>query len=263
MLNAPQIDPVIFEIGPFAVRWYGMMYLLGFVGGYFLCRRLLPKRGLEMDSDRLADLILYALGGVILGGRLGYCLFYNAGYFLENPLKVFAVWEGGMSFHGGLLGVIVAATLFCRRFSYSPLAVGDVMVTATTLGLGLGRIGNFINGELWGRVTSVPWGMVFPNAGDLPRHPSQLYEAVLEGPVLMIILWMLCRPGIPKGVPFFSFFIGYGAFRFLVEFVREPDAHLGLLWAGATMGQLLSAPMILGGLLGLWWIKRRQGDNDV
>lgn len=260
MLTYPQIDPVIFQIGPLAVRWYGLMYLGGFLFASFWIGRLAPRRGLEFDKDRLSDLLFYGVLGVILGGRLGYVFFYNAGYFVEHPLKVFAVWEGGMSFHGGLLGVVCAALLFCRRYKLAVLPMGDVIAAAAPVGLGLGRLGNFINGELWGRTTDLPWGMVFPNAGPVPRHPSQLYEFILEGVVLFLLLWLLHGIRSREGVPFFSFFMGYGVFRFLVEFVREPDTQLGYLWGGATMGQLLSLPMILFGLCGLLWVFRRRSE---
>ncbi len=251
MLTYPQIDPVIFQVGPLAVRWYGMMYLLGFVAAYFVIGRLAQKRRLNLGGDGVSDLLFYCVLGVILGGRIGYTLFYNFNYYFRHPLEIFAVWEGGMSFHGGLLGVVVAACLFCWRRQLSILLTGDILVTAATIGLGLGRIGNFINGELWGRVTDVPWGMVFPGAGPEPRHPSQLYEAFLEGPILFLVLWILHRRKVPAGVPFFAFFLCYGVFRFTVEFFRQPDAHLGFLWGGATMGQLLSLPMILVGIAGL------------
>jgi len=255
MLTYPQFDPIIFQIGPLAVRWYGLMYLGGFLFGSFWIERLAKGRGLDLTKDRLSDLIFYAVLGVILGGRLGYVLFYNAPFFLANPLKIFAVWEGGMSFHGGLLGVSVAMLLFCRRFKFPVFKIGDLVVAAAPIGLGLGRIGNFINAELWGRTTDLPWGMVFPYAGDLPRHPSQLYEFLLEGVVLFLIIWFLHRRQTRDGVPFFSFFMLYGVFRFAVEFVREPDAQLGYLWGGATMGQLLSLPMIAFGLAGLIWLR--------
>ncbi len=257
MLTYPQFDPVIFQLGPLAVRWYGLMYLGGFLFASFWIARLSKGRGLALDKDSLSDLLFYAVLGVILGGRLGYVLFYNASFFLEYPQKIFAVWEGGMSFHGGLLGVIAAALLFCRKRNYSVLPMGDVIAAAAPVGLGLGRLGNFINAELWGRTTDVPWGMVFPYAGDLPRHPSQLYEFMLEGVLLFLILWLLHHLKTRIGVPFFSFFLLYGIFRFLVEFVREPDAQLGYLWGGATMGQLLSLPMIIFGLIGLFQLGRR------
>jgi len=258
MLAYPHIDPVIFRIGPLAVRWYGLMYLIGFLAAWLVIRHLARLRNLPLDKDDLSDLLFYGVVGVILGGRLGYTLFYNLSYYLDHPLRIFAVWEGGMSFHGGLLGVIVAALIFCRRKKLPPLATGDILVTAATIGLGLGRLGNFINGELWGRITDVPWGMVFPGAGPQPRHPSQLYEAFLEGPVLFLILWTLHRRKAAPGVPFFSFFLFYGLFRFSIEFFRQPDVQLGFLWGGATMGQLLSLPMIITGIAGLVICLRRE-----
>ncbi|MGE4579628.1 MAG: prolipoprotein diacylglyceryl transferase [Desulfuromonadales bacterium] len=251
MLTYPQIDPIIFQIGPLAVRWYGMMYLLGFIISYFIIGHLSRRRSLGIDHDGVSDLLFYAALGVILGGRLGYTLFYKFSYYLSHPLEILAIWEGGMSFHGGLLGVVVSVMLFCKRRQLSVLLTGDILVTAAAVGLGLGRVGNFINGELWGRVTDVPWGMVFPQAGPLPRHPSQLYEAFLEGLVLFVVLWLLHRKNPRPGIPFFSFFLLYGLFRFVVEFFRQPDQHLGFLWAGATMGQLLSLPMVLVGVMGL------------
>jgi len=257
MLTFPQIDPVIVQIGPLALRWYGLMYLGGFLFGSFWIGKLAPGRGLNLSKDRLSDLVFYVVLGVILGGRLGYVFFYNLAFFIGHPLKIFAVWEGGMSFHGGLLGVVVATLLFCQRKKFAVLPMADLLAAAAPIGLGLGRIGNFINGELWGRTTDVPWGMVFPLAGRLPRHPSQLYEMFLEGLVLFVVIWQLHKHKTASGVPFFSFFLLYGVFRFTVEFVREPDIQLGYLWGGATMGQLLSLPMILCGICGLLWVKKR------
>jgi len=254
MITFPQIDPIIFQIGPLAIRWYGLMYLLGFGAAYMLILHLSRLRNLSLTKDGVSDLLFYGVLGVVLGGRLGYVLFYNPVQYFARPLEVFAVWQGGMSFHGGLLGVVVASMLFCWRRKLPILLTGDVLVTSATIGLGLGRIGNFINGELWGRVTDQPWGVVFPGGGPLPRHPSQLYEAVLEGLVLFIILYLLHRRKAAEGVPFFCFFIGYGLFRFLIEFVRQPDAHLGFLWGGATMGQLLSLPMFFFGLAGCLYL---------
>lgn len=254
MMTFPQIDPVIIRVGPLAIRWYGMMYLLGFAAAYKLITHLCRLRNIDLNKDGVSDLLFYGVIGVVLGGRLGYVLFYNLHQYLARPWEIFAVWQGGMSFHGGLLGVVAATILFCWRRQLSILQVGDVLVTSSTIGLGLGRIGNFINGELWGRTTDLPWGMVFPGGGPLPRHPSQLYEAFLEGLVLFLVLYLLHRRKVAEGVPFFVFFVGYGLFRFLVEFVRQPDAHLGFLWGGATMGQLLSLPMILFGLGGLVYL---------
>lgn len=259
MLTYPQIDPVIFQIGPLAIRWYGLMYLLGFVAAYYLIRHLCRWRRLPLEDAGVSDLLFYCVLGVILGGRLGYVLFYDLSYYLEHPLQILAVWQGGMSFHGGLSGVVIFASIFCLRKKLPLLLTADVLVTAATIGLGLGRLGNFINGELWGRVTDVPWGMVFPGAGPLPRHPSQLYEAGLEGGVLFALLYLFHRRRLSPGVPFFSFCLLYGVFRFGVEFVREPDAHIGFLWGAATMGQLLSLPMVLIGLIGLGWVLLGRG----
>lgn len=259
MLTFPNLDPVIFRVGPLAVRWYGLMYLLGFLASYFIIRALARRRNLALSADDLSDLLFYGVLGVVLGGRIGYTLFYNFTYYLNHPLQIFAVWEGGMSFHGGLLGVVIAILVFCLRRHLPTLLTGDIIVTAAPIGLGLGRLGNFINGELWGRVTTVPWAMIFPGAGPLPRHPSQLYEAMLEGPVLFVLLWWLHRRRVSAGIPFFCFFLGYGAIRFFVEFFRQPDAQLGFLWGGATMGQLLSLPMIVLGLSGIVVILWRKG----
>ncbi len=257
-MTFPEIDPVLIHLGPLAIRWYGLMYLLGFLAAYLLIRSLAKRRDLPLDSDAAVDLLFYCAIGVVAGGRLGYVLFYNPRWYLDHPVDVFAIWQGGMSFHGGLLGVVLAAWLFCHRRRLPILLCGDILVTAATVGLGFGRLGNFINGELWGRPTDLPWGMIFPGAGPQPRHPSQLYQAFLEGLLLLIVLLWLHRRQAGHGVPFFCFFIGYGLCRFLVEFVRQPDTHLGFLWGGATMGQLLSIPMIIFGLAGLLWLRRRR-----
>jgi len=254
MLTYPQIDPVLIRIGPLAIRWYGLMYLCGFAAAYGVIRYLVARRELPLSREKISDLLFYCVLGVVAGGRLGYTLFYNPAFYLGHPLEIFAVWQGGMSFHGGLIGVAIATVLFCRRQNLPVLLTGDIVATATPIGLGLGRLGNFINGELWGRPTDLPWGMVFPGGGNWPRHPSQLYEMLLEGVVLFLVLFWMHRRKVPHGMPLFSFFLGYGLFRFLVEFVREPDAHLGFLWGGATMGQLLSLPMICLGLTGLIWL---------
>ena len=260
MLNAPQIDPIIFHLGPLAVRWYGMMYLLGFVAAFFIIKRLAPRRQLMLNHDTVSDLLFYIVLGVIIGGRFGYVLFYNFSYFLSHPLQIFYVWQGGMSFHGGLLGVIVATLIYCRRYAIAILPLADILVISVTIGLGLGRIGNFINGELWGRVTTSPLGMIFPGAGPQPRHPSQLYEALLEGPILFCLLYWLFSRKVRNGTVFFAFLIFYGVGRFIIEFFREPDQQIGFLWGGATMGQLLCLAMILVGSGGLFWLKSR-GNN--
>lgn len=256
-MTFPQIDPVIFSIGPLAVRWYGMMYLLGFVGGYFVMCHVARLRHYSLNKDKISDLLFYAVIGVVAGGRLGYTLFYNAAYYLSHPLEIFYVWEGGMSFHGGLLGVLIVLLVYSKKQKYSLLMIADLAVVAVPIGLGFGRIGNFINSELWGRTTDLPWGIVFPGGGEQARHPSQLYEATLEGALLFAIIYGLHRHKVRPGVAGFSFLTLYGLFRFLVEFVRQPDAHLGFLWGGATMGQLLSLPMIVAGCIGLFCVLKR------
>ncbi len=245
MLIYPEIDPVAISLGPLQVHWYGLTYLVGFLAAWWLARYRADRIGLT--KDQVGDLLFYSAVGVILGGRLGYALFYHFDRVLADPLWLFKVWEGGMAFHGGFLGVVVAVWLFARKHQINWIQLGDFIAPFTPIGLGLGRIGNFINGELWGRVTDVSWGMVFPGAGADPRHPSQLYQFALEGVVLFALLWWFSRQPRPAGSVSGLFLIGYGTLRFLVEFTREPDAHLGLLSAGLSMGQLLSLPMILVG----------------
>lgn len=245
-LSFPQIDPVIIELGPIALRWYGLMYLIGFVAAYWLASRRLPRT--PWNKDELSDLLFYCFLGVIVGGRFGYVMFYSFSSFLENPLYLFKIWEGGMSFHGGCIGVIVAAYLYSRVKKWNFFAVGDFIAPLVPIGLGAGRIGNFINGELWGRTTDVPWAFVFPGAGPEPRHASQLYEFFLEGAVLFVILWLYSAKPRPVGSVGGLFLLGYGSFRFIVEFYREPDAHLGLNALGLSQGQVLCIPMILAGM---------------
>ena len=251
----PAIDPVAFEIGPFVVRWYALAYMAGFLVGWRYAIHLIRVVPTGASPRDLDDFLVWAMLSVVLGGRIGYILFYNLGAYLDRPLDVLKVWEGGMSFHGGLLGMIAATILFSLRRRISPLAFADVIAAVAPIGLFLGRIANFINDELYGRVTDVPWAVVFPHGGGVPRHPSQLYEALLEGLLLLILLGLMGhkpsvrkRPGLIAG----SFLLGYGAARFAVEFFREPDAQLGFLWLGATAGQLLSLPMIILGLLLIW-----------
>ncbi|MDP2827687.1 MAG: prolipoprotein diacylglyceryl transferase [Sulfuricellaceae bacterium] len=254
MFIHPQFDPVAITIGPLDIRWYGLMYLLAFALFIGLGRyRLAARPDLGWDRRQLDDLLFYGVLGVVLGGRLGYILFYKASYYLQHPLEIFAVWQGGMSFHGGFLGVLVAMALFARKTGKPWLAITDFIAPLVPLGLGVGRIGNFINGELWGRVTDVPWAVVFPPAGVLPRHPSQLYEFALEGLVLFFLLWLYSRKPRPLGAVSALFLVGYGTFRFLVEFSREPDDFLGLLALGFSMGQWLSIPMVLAGSAMLFW----------
>jgi phosphatidylglycerol:prolipoprotein diacylglycerol transferase len=246
-MSFPHLDPVFLRLGPLELRWYGLMYIIGFLGAFFLIQREASRRALAFSADDVADILSTLAVGVILGGRLGYVLFYKPSYYLQEPLRIFAVWEGGMSFHGGLLGVALALVWLARRRRMPVLLLSDLVVPSVPLGLGLGRIGNFINGELYGRVTTAPWGMVFPEGGNLPRHPSQLYEAMLEGVFLFAVLQLLARRRPPSGVISGAFLILYGMCRFAVEFYREPDAHLGLLGGVVSMGQLLCIPMMLAG----------------
>ena len=244
----PHIDPVFFRLGPLEFRWYGLMYIIGFISAYFIIRGAARRRHLPLTDDDIADLVFTVALGVILGGRLGYIIFYNLSFYLAHPLKVFAVWEGGMSFHGGLTGAICAGYYYTRKKGISFWQLADMGFLAAPVGLGLGRLGNFINGELYGRPTTMPWGIVFPGGGPLPRHPSQLYEAFLEGVVLFVILRLVSRTRHPDGVVFWTFIGCYGLFRFIVEFFREPDQQLGFLFNGITMGQLLSFPMVVVGM---------------
>lgn len=248
MIAYPSIDPVAIELGPLKVHWYGLMYLLGFAAAYFLLNYRAQRNG-QYTKDQISDLVFWGALGVILGGRIGYVLFYNFSHFLEDPLSMFAIWEGGMSFHGGLLGVMISLTLYGRKINKTFFELMDFIVPVVPIGLGAGRIGNFIGGELWGRATDVPWAMVFPRADDLPRHPSQLYQFALEGVALFLIVWFFSSKERPRMVVSGLFLACYGVFRFIVEFVRQPDAQLGFLYGDwLTMGQVLSTPMILIGL---------------
>lgn len=253
MLVHPNFDPVAIELGPIAVHWYGLMYVFGFLGVYLLWSyraRTYPEFAeSKWNSELISDLIFYGALGAVVGGRLGYVLFYKPAEYLANPLEIFLINQGGMSFHGGLLGVIAALFLFSRKIKLSFLHVCDFVAPAAPLGLFFGRMGNFINQELWGKTTTLPWGMVFTNGGDLPRHPSMVYEALLEGVLLLIVLWFLSRKPRPYGFLSGVFLIGYSLSRIVVELVRVPDAHLNYLFFDwVTMGQLLSMPMLLLGL---------------
>jgi phosphatidylglycerol---prolipoprotein diacylglyceryl transferase len=259
MLIHPQIDPVALQLGPLTVHWYGLTYLAAFGLFYWLgTQRLkhLPFARLpEWTRRDIEDILFMGVLGVVLGGRIGYCLFYKPGYYAAHPLEVFAVWQGGMSFHGGMLGVIAAMVWFAWSRKRPFLQVMDFVAPCVPTGLAAGRIGNFINGELWGRVAdpSLPWAMLFRGAGDVPRHPSQIYQFLMEGLLLFVLLWLYARKPRAQGQVAFAFLFGYGVFRFLAEYFREPDAHLGLLSLGMSMGQWLCVPMIvLGAVLWAW-----------
>lgn len=250
-LEYPQIDPVALDLGFAQVHWYGLMYLMAAVALFVLGRYRVDKGLAPMNKEQVGDMVYYAALGTILGGRFGYVFFYNFDKFLEDPIWLFKVWEGGMSFHGGFLGVMLAMYIFARQINARYFHVMDFIAPLVPLGLGFGRLGNFIGGELWGRETDVAWGMVFPNDPEqLVRHPSQLYQVFLEGVVFFTALWIYSLKRRPLYAVSGLFLIGYGLFRFLVEFVREPDAHLGFIaWDWLTMGQLLSLPMIIGGIV--------------
>ena len=250
MLIHPQFDPVAIHIGSYGIHWYGLTYLAGFLAFLWLGRRRIAAlKEPSLNAKLLDDLLFYGVIGVILGGRLGYVLFYKASYYISHPLEILAVWQGGMSFHGGFLGVIIAMALIARSRQLTWLTITDFIAPLVPPGLAFGRIGNFINGELWGRPTDVPWAMVFPQVNSLPRHPSQLYEFALEGVLLFALLWLYARKPRPIGAISGLFLIGYGSLRFLVEFTREPDNFLGLLSFGLSMGQWLSLPMVIAGVL--------------
>lgn len=258
MLTFPHIDPIAFSLGPLHVHWYGLMYLVGFIGAWALAMWRVKLYQLPWTAEQVSDLIFYAALGVIIGGRVGYMLFYNTQQMINQPLSIFKIWEGGMSFHGGLLGVMLALWYFAYKVKKPFFQVTDFVVPLVPLGLAAGRAGNFINGELWGRVTNVPWAMVFPQGGPQPRHPSQLYEFGLEGIILFIIVWWYAAKPRPAGCVSAIFLIGYAIARLIAECFREPDLQLGFVaFNWLTMGQLLSIPMLIAGLL-LWRIKRNE-----
>lgn len=250
-LPFPDIDPVAVQIGPLAIRWYALAYIAGILLGWWYVTHLSRRWASPVTVEHLGDFVLWTTLGIVLGGRLGYVLFYNLDRYLADPLQIFVIWRGGMSFHGGLLGVVSATWLFARQRGLPVLAFGDLIACAAPIGLFFGRIANFINGELYGRPTDLPWAMVFPNGGPMPRHPSQLYEAFLEGLLLFVLLAILAhrpgvyrRPGLLTGI----FLTGYGFARFFVEFAREPDAQLGLVLGPYSLGQVLTVPLILLGV---------------
>lgn len=248
-IHFPNIDPVFLRFGPVQLRWYGLMYMISFIIGYFLLKRMARQRKLKLTPDDLYDLLFYIIIGVMVGGRIGYVVFYDLRGYLQAPVDILKIWQGGMSFHGGLIGVILATLYITRKKGWDFWEISDLICAAVPVGLGLGRIGNFINGELYGRPTSLPWGVIFPEGGEMPRHPSQLYEALLEGLVLYLILRWLFKQRYQPGTVVWGLIGFYGLFRFLVEFVREPDAQIGLDLGPFTRGQLLTLPMMV---IGLW-----------
>lgn len=248
MLTYPHINPNLVSIGPIHIRWYGVMYVLGFIAAYFLVQRQDRSREIGLAGPVAQDLVFYLAIGLIVGARLGYLLFYqyhDYTFYLKNPLQIIATWHGGMSFHGGLIGVILAGLWFCKRKQLPFWAVADSVTVTAPIGLGLGRIGNFINGELFGRPSNVPWAMIFPAGGPIPRHPSQLYEAFLEGLVLFVLLWTLRKRQFRDGTMVVFFLLFYGVLRFIAEFFREPDPQLGFIIGFLTMGQILCTAMIV------------------
>ena len=268
MIPYPHLNPIALQIGPvdvgghvlgpLQIHWYGVMYGIGFILAYFIVKAQVRRRGLPLNDNELADFIMYLIMGVILGGRTGYVLFYNLQDYIAHPAEIFAVWHGGMSFHGGLVGTLIAGYWFCRTHKLKFLEMADIVIVAVPLGLGLGRLGNFINGELWGRPTNVPWAMVFPlDPTHLPRHPSQLYEFACEGVLLFLVLFFMSRKRPRHGVLLGTFLIGYGLIRFTLEFFRNPDPQLGYVLGPFSMGQLLSVPMVLIGIVFVWWVLHR------
>ena len=251
------IDPILIEYGPLRVSWYGLMYVFGFLIAYCLVLYQIRRKNFGLSKPEIENLFFYLIIGLAVGARLGYVVFYNLGLYFQDPLEIFAIWHGGMSFHGGLIGLVVVGILFARKNNKSFWKLADLLTVTAPIGLALGRIGNFINGELYGRVTQVPWGMVFPSGGPLPRHPSQLYESALEGFLLFAILWRLKDKKIPEGGILPLFLIFYGIFRFFIEFFREPDAQLGFVLGPFSMGQVLCFLMILGGIALYSFLKKR------
>ena len=259
-ITYPEIDPVLLEFGAFKVHWYGVAYVVGFIAAALIFRMLNKRWKVGLTDDDIILALLYCIIGVLLGGRLGYVLAYGGRVYIDSPAKIFAIWDGGMSFHGALVGIVIAGILIGKRFKVPFLRLADMAAVGTPVGLFFGRLANFVNGELWGRQTDVPWAAVVE--GYPPRHPSQLYEALLEGVVLLVVLLLLARKKRADGFMFGIFMIGYGLFRFAVEFVREPDAQLGLILGPFTMGQALSVPLVLLGGWFVWRAMRAERDGS-
>jgi len=264
MIPYPEIDPALIKIGPLQLRWYGLMYIFGFAASYLLVRYQVRKKDLGLSDETIGSLYTWGILGLILGARLGYIVFYQASHYLDHPVEVLFLWRGGMSFHGGLIGSVLAGILFARKNGIKPLLLSDLVMATAPIGLFFGRMGNFINGELYGRVTAVPWSMVFPQDPDqLPRHPSQLYEAAVEGLLLFGILWFVLGRNVRQGTVTGLFLVLYGMMRFGVEYFREPDAHLGFVAGPFTMGQTLCGAMILLGLFILVRLRAESGGQQA
>ncbi len=260
MIPYPRIDPVLFSIGPVHVRWYGVMYILGFIASYFLIQKQQRSKQIGLTGAAAQDLVFYLAIGVIAGGRLGYILFYEYNdlmAYIKNPLEIIATWHGGMSFHGGCIGCLLTGWIFCRKRKIPFAAVADSAVVTCPVGLGLGRLGNFINGELLGRPSDVPWAMIFPAGGPVPRHPTQIYEALAEGVVLFIIMWSLRKKQFKDGMMIAFFLLFYGILRFIIEFFKEPDPQIGFIFHYFTMGQILCMAMVPASILLMLYINRR------
>ncbi len=261
LLTYPQIDPILFQVGPLALRWYGLAYVLGFLGAALLMRRLNRTWRMGMSGDDMLDVVLAAVVGLVVGARLGYTVFYDFSGLIQSPLSLFAIWDGGMSFHGGLVGILLAGWLISRRVDVPFLRLADMGAVGAPIGLFLGRLGNFVNGELWGRTTDVAWAMI-PPYGGAPRHPSQLYEAFLEGIVLFVVMLVLARKRRPNGFQLGVMLTLYGVFRIAVEFVREPDVQLGFILGPFTMGQLLTIPVLAVGVWLVWRTRRGRASGE-
>ncbi len=259
MLEYPNIDPTLVQIGGLEIRWYGLFYIIAFLFAYLFLRKFFRYRNVFLEKEGYDNLLFLLMIAVIVGGRIGYVLFYNPAYYLQNPLKIFALWEGGLSFHGGAIAVVLLGYLFCRKHNYNFYQLADPVTPFAAIGIGLVRLGNFINAELYGRVTDKPWGMIFPtDKQQLPRHPSQLYQAFLEGVLLFIITFIALKKSNRPGICFWLFITFYGIFRFIVEFYRQPDEQLGFIIGFLTMGQILSGIMVVVGIVGIIFFLKKK-----